>query len=306
MTASPATIFDILGQPHQTRRNRGWDNCYLCPLPGHSEAHPSFVAHNNGTGFKCHGCGAKGGVRELRRLLGHDYQPGPIPEIPETPERLPDVTVDRLAGSKGLNLNHLLFSLKWDTASAPGGGLMVKIPYFGPDGRTIEATRERRHLEASPDGIDDRFKWTRGAKIIPYGLWKIPEFRRKGEPTLLTEGETDPAMCWQHGIPAIGLPGATTWKPEFAHYFQGIEVVAWQEPGPGGKRFIRSLLDSFPNLRVVQAPHNAKDPVELAALVGPEKFATRLRAMIALAWPASELDLTEDVPISTPAHNPPG
>ena len=47
---------------------------------------------------------------------------------------------------------------------------------------------------------------------------------------LLVEGESDCWTTWFHGIPALGVPGKSTWKSDWAPYLEGTEVYVWQEP----------------------------------------------------------------------------
>lgn len=64
-----ATVFDVL-QLASVEPPRSVRDAIRCPLPDHFDASPSFVIQASGRGFKCHGCGARGGVLDLAAALG--------------------------------------------------------------------------------------------------------------------------------------------------------------------------------------------------------------------------------------------
>lgn len=41
-----------------------------CPLPSHRDNRPSFSIHRFKGAWRCFGCGASGGIRDLARQLG--------------------------------------------------------------------------------------------------------------------------------------------------------------------------------------------------------------------------------------------
>jgi CHC2 zinc finger len=60
------TVADILHVSGHAQPNR--HGLTLCPV--HAEKTPSFHVLRNGRGFRCFGCGVKGGVSDLPILLG--------------------------------------------------------------------------------------------------------------------------------------------------------------------------------------------------------------------------------------------
>ena len=54
---------------------------------------------------------------------------------------------------------------------------------------------------------------------------------------MLVEGESDGHTLWFHGIPALGVPGASHWREERdATCFDGIETIfVVVEPDRGGE-----------------------------------------------------------------------
>jgi len=82
-----------------------------------------------------------------------------------------------------------------------------------------------------------RFAWVTGAKVIPYGLWRLNEFNK--DYIILVEGESDTQTLWYHGFPALGIAGASNLRKIDFQYLNNFEkVYIWQEPGNSGETFI--------------------------------------------------------------------
>jgi DNA primase len=64
-----ATVFDVL-QLASVEPPRSARDAIRCPLPDHFDGTPSFSIQASGRGFRCHGCGARGGVLDLAAALG--------------------------------------------------------------------------------------------------------------------------------------------------------------------------------------------------------------------------------------------
>jgi len=100
--------------------------------------------------------------------------------------------------------------------------------------------RHRVALEKSEE-TDERFKWRTGSKTSLYGLWRLQSIRKVGR-VVLVEGESDAQTLWYHGMPALGIPGADTWKPAWAEHLEGIEkVFAIIESDQGGETLREKL-----------------------------------------------------------------
>ena len=85
----------------------------------------------------------------------------------------------------------------------------VSMPYLDENGEVL-LTRSRVSLTGKP-----KVKTRRGDKHRLYGLWKLEEAREVGY-AWMVEGESDSQTLWFHGQPAVGIPGANGWKPEWA------------------------------------------------------------------------------------------
>lgn len=129
----------------------------------------------------------------------------------------------------------------------------VRIPYLGENGEEL-ATRFRLALDG---GL--RFRWKQGSRIFPYGLWRLGEARELGW-ILLVEGESDCWTLWMYGIPALGIPGKTTWKSSWAQYLENLAVYIWQEPE--AEDFATRIGKDIPGALIIPAPDGIKDPSE--------------------------------------------
>jgi hypothetical protein len=71
----------------------------------------------------------------------------------------------------------------------------------------------------------------------------------------ITEGEIDAMTAQICGIPTVGVPGATSWKPYFAEPFLGYrEVIILADGDDPGHQFANTVASQLPNARVVPCP----------------------------------------------------
>ncbi len=104
----------------------------------------------------------------------------------------------------------------------------IRIPYPDEEGRE-SAVRFRVSLDDA-----EKFRWRSADKPVPYGLKLLGEARAAGF-VALAEGESDCHTLWYHEIPALGIPGASNWRDEWASSLDGIEkIYAIIEPDQGG------------------------------------------------------------------------
>jgi DNA primase len=85
-----------------------------------------------------------------------------------------------------------------------------------------------------------------------FGVWNF----RHDDPTIaITEGELDAVVATQVGVRAIGVPGATQWRPYWDHLFEGYdEVVLLRDGDAAGRKMSENLMARLPQLRVVKMP----------------------------------------------------
>ena len=89
----------------------------------------------------------------------------------------------------------------------------------------------------------DKYRYERGAKLMPYGLWRM-ERALETKALVYCEGETDTLTLtlWMHNIPALGIPGASSFGCVKAEHIEGIDrVYIVQEPEKAGAVFVAGL-----------------------------------------------------------------
>jgi hypothetical protein len=178
------------------------DGSYRVPCPVHDDHNPSLdLSERDGKLlWHCHaGCPQEKVQEALLRLVGGHRGA----ETERRPAPSPSFTVDAYAQAKGLDAQKLR---EWGLTDLQGGG--VEIPYRNDEGE-LHAVRYRLALEGA-----NRFRWRKGDKPTLYGLWRLDDWEL-GSDLYLCEGETDTLTLWHAGLPALGIPGATAWKPEW-------------------------------------------------------------------------------------------
>ena len=268
-----------------SRSGDGW----TARCPAHDDRHNSLsIHHRDGRWLlKCHaGCE----WQEIIEALGLDATDlfdeetggggGSIPGNnratvqPHNPRtaalatrRTSGLTLDQYAIAKALPTDFLktcgLSEFTYDHKPA------LRIPYFGAGGEEL-AVRFRIALDG------DRFRWKSGTKPCLYGLHRLAEAQKAGQ-VVLVEGESDCHTLWFHGIPALGIPGATNWREERdARHLDGIETIyVVIEPDRGGDAVREWLSRSTIRHRVKLVSLPTKDPSALH-LQGPTEFSRAL------------------------------
>lgn len=261
---------------HVVARAGGW----AARCPAHPDRSPSLSvspAADGGVLMHCFaGCSrsqilAALGLRErdvhpARAMSARRLVPSPSPD---------GLTVEALASAKRLPVEFLQ-SLGCSTGRGPS----VRIPYFDSE-RQVQSVRIRMAMSG------DRFRWRRGDRAMPYGLWRLDD-ARAARWVLLVEGESDCWAAWLHGLSAIGIPGKATWQPAWAEDLAGLEVVLWQEPD--AQDLVDRVAADLPSLRVIIAPAEAKhlSAAHVAGLDVPALVeAARAAALSGQSWKAS-------------------
>jgi hypothetical protein len=164
----------------------------------------------------------------------------------------------------------------------------VGIPYFDTEGHEC-ALRFRLAMEKR-EGCDGRFKWRAGDKPTLYGLWRLPE-ARDADYLVLVEGESDCHTLWFHDVPAVGIPGASTWKPEFAEHLDGIaDIILWDEGDDASANLQREVARSPLRDRARLAHAEGVKDVSELHLRNPDRFSAILRQALDTAVPLVELE----------------
>jgi hypothetical protein len=228
-----------------TATNDQWPDSHgvywpLCPYHADKKSGSFSVGEK---GFKCFSCGENGGLTKLAKKLG-------IATAASSPAQSQGLTVDEYCAEKHLEIDFLRGLGVTDRAQ--NGVKVLKIPYYNERGEEV-ATRYRTELSSNK-----RFWWAKGSRLIPYGVWKQDELlqccnAKGGEPPyiLFVEGESDAQTLWSYGIPALGIPGASTWKQDW--------VYIWREPDSGGDQFVARICQDLPEALIITPPTGRKD-----------------------------------------------
>src|SRR5262249_14418306 len=125
-----------------------------------------------------------------------------------------------------------------------------------------------------------------------YGLNRIGEARAARHVTLV-EGESDVHTLWHHGIPAIGLPGATNWREDRdARGLDGIETIyVVIESDKGGQSLQKGLAHAAIRERAKLLQLPAKDPSAMH-IADPAGFKQAWQGALlrAVPWAAIEAE----------------
>ena len=163
----------------------------------------------------------------------------------------------------------------------------VEIPYFFEDGSAGPRPRRRTSTRAKDGSF---WSGEKDGAVIPYGLWRLGEARQAGY-AVLVEGESDAWSLWYHGLPALGIPGASMTGTLQPTHFDGIaRLYVVKEPDKGGSTFVRGVCERLRVLgyegeaRLVAMPAGAKDPNALHAK-DPDGFPERMKALLDQAPP---------------------
>jgi len=264
------------------------DHKYNACCPFHNERNPSFWFNTKNGCWKCEsGCGGGNATtflarlenigtgeawEQLCRLAGVDPSARDAQQDPKLP-----LTLEMYAASKKLPpdfLRGLGLNEKESTDWTPGH---VTIPYYDSDGACV-AVRQRRN----PNNRQ-RFAWNKGGTPIVYGAWL--DLNKNAKALILVEGESDAQSLWLHGLPALGVPGATNYQAAWtARYIGSRDVYIHVEPDNGGQTFrqkvCQALLDSgYTGTVRAFAVHDidpgCKDPSDLHI-----KYGEQFRSMI--------------------------
>lgn len=251
----------------------------LCPF--HDDTRPSFWFNIENGLWKCEACGESGnGQTFLEKIEKIDSKEAYqrllklAGEYKEPKKKRKRYTVEDYCKAKRLPLDFVT------SLGVKNGRMGISIEYKDESGAVV-STRQRYG-----DGAGPRFTWARGSKVIPYGLWLLPKMREQGY-IVLVEGESDSQTLWFHGIPALGIPGASTFQAEWTSYLMGLDVYIHKEPDGGGDVFVRKVCEGL-----VEGRHDGKvyqisipgykDPSELH-IAEADNFDQRWKAVMAAA-----------------------
>lgn len=293
-------VLGALGLNGCEPRQRGRQWSARCPV--HEDRNPSLsvtVGDDGRVLLKCHGgCDVASIVSVLRLKLSDLFEPPDSDVVRRGANIGEGGRGDGLPAANGATAQHpasgLTVAEYADAKRLPvafldslgiaethrSGVWVLRIPYRNPSGAEV-AVRFRLAMTG------DRFRWKEGSKPLLYGLDRLAAAREQGM-VVLVEGESDSQTLWHHGIPALGIPGASNWnESRDAAHLDGIGTIyVVIEADDGGKAVEKWLGRSRVRDRVrLVRLDGAKDPSELH-LQDPAAFLARWAAAVAasVAW----------------------
>jgi len=298
------TLDEFLG--HFDRRVRAGSG-FNVPCPGPSHAHgdrnPSLTVRMGDKGIVLHckaGCD-NAAILAAKGLKFSDLFTEP-PQTSSPRKQTAPLTIADVAVAKGLP-EAVLIELGWQNERRG-----IRIPYRDAAGQMSRRIHIRRALEKSAGG--PKFTWdgpgTDG--LTPYGEWKLGEARRVKR-LVIAEGETDTITCWHAGLPALGVPGASSVGTTVrADHLRDIEhVVIAQDADEAGHDFVRAVHAivtsvGIPKVTVLSMPDGVKDLNDWYRRCGSvETF----RRAFGEAVKNAPLYVPTDQPSGTEAEEPP-
>lgn len=252
-------------------------NKMITKCPFHDDTHASFWFNTTNGCFKCEACGTAGnGQTFLEKIENIDNKEAykrllKLSGEYKEPEKSEKFNLQFYSEYKGLSLDFL------KTLQLENSKSGIAIPYFDINGNLIyKRARYGKRM----------FSWPKGAKVNLYGLWKINDFKKLGF-IVLVEGESDAQTLWYHNIPAIGVPGASTFQQKWVEYIKDLNVYIHKEPDIGGETFIKKTCEALSKASFIRdvfeiSIQGFKDPSELHLNSGDD-FDTKWKVVMGSA-----------------------
>src|SRR5690606_41856053 len=80
--------------------------------------------------------------------------------------------------------------------------------------------------------------------------FSVGSIEKAGDVLHVAEGEFDAIILNSVGLPAIGLPGASNWKPSYRRLLAGFSRIwIWADPDQAGGGMARRLEQALPSAR---------------------------------------------------------
>lgn len=206
------TVDEFLSRFHNVRQTGHGE--WMAQCPAHQDSNASLHLTDKGDVFLMHcfaGCRETDILQQLG-LTWRDYPYHRENERPSTPPKY-GLTLRQYADAKRFPIEALrgffladgMRTGKESGKQSPG----VQMPYLNLDG-SLAKMRWRMRLEKEQGSEPSRFVWETGGQMCLYGLWRQPPDRSS---VIVVEGESDCHALWVNGFSALGLPGASNYKP---------------------------------------------------------------------------------------------
>ncbi len=77
---------------------------------------------------------------------------------------------------------------------------------------------------------------------------------RRARKVVITEGEIDAISAAQAGLQAVGIPGASNWRPEWVRVFYNREITVLADGDDAGREFADMVATKIYGVRVLEMP----------------------------------------------------
>lgn len=105
-------------------------------------------------------------------------------------------------------------------------------------------------------------------------LYGMRSYKDAGDWIAVTEGELDSLILRQIGIPAVAIPGASSWKPHWNNVFEDLsKVYVFSDGDSSGHKMFQNVRDQLikNDIPVVEIPMKAGEDVNSSYLkYGPD------------------------------------
>jgi hypothetical protein len=119
----------------------------------------------------------------------------------------------------------------------------LAIPYLTPTG--VVYMNFRCLEDHDHDAHGGKYQ---GPKGDTKRLYNVPVLHLAGGVIGITEGELDAVVSTSSGLAAVGVPGATNWKPHWHRLFEDYErVVILGDGDKAGREFVNKVASRLDN-----------------------------------------------------------
>lgn len=125
----------------------------------------------------------------------------------------------------------------------------ISIPYLRPNGPVAIRFRRGPGQDGGP-----KYYQPPGTKL---GLFNTAPIIAAGDTVAIAEGEFDAMVATMCGVPTVGLPGVSSWKPHYVDIFQGFEkvlILGDHDDKGQGAQFAESIASKVPGPEIKLMP----------------------------------------------------
>lgn len=98
-------------------------------------------------------------------------------------------------------------------------------------------------------------------------FFPAPEIIHRRHPMFLVEGEGDAVAMWSIGLKAVAIPGAGSWKPDWAKRLLGRQVIALTDCDRQGRGLGRRIAQDLPSAQVIDLEPGREDGWDVGNLI---------------------------------------